>query len=161
MCKHGLAFDFTKNDRSNKLVANTQVGSTVYEAYKRLEGMDSSYKTGLAKMGINSYKYNSFELDFMLWGALSDQRYAGSDYFSNLCVMIPAEGAREGGRQINPMEFFQYGQNGWTGDYEEFYVDNRTQTIAEDSIQGFCAQSLAFAMHGPDLFILLNPVKAA
>jgi len=161
MCKHGLAFDFTKNDRSNKLVANTQVGSTVYEAYKRLEGMDSSYKTGLAKMGINSYKYNSFELDFMLWGALSDQRYAGSDYFSNLCVMIPAEGAREGGRQINPMEFYQYGQNGWTGDYEEFYVDNRTQTIAEDSIQGFCAQSLAFAMHGPDLFILLNPVKAA
>lgn len=161
MVKHGLGFDFTKNDRSNKLVANTQVGSTVYEAYKRLEGMDSTYKTGLAKMGINSYKYNSFELDFSLWGSLSDQRYAGSDYFSNLAVCIPAEGPREGGRQIKPMEFYQYGQNGWTGDYEEFYVDNRKQTEACETIQGYSAQSIAFAMHAPDLFILLNPVKAA
>lgn len=161
LVKHGLGFDFTKNDRSNKLVANTQVGSTVWEAYKRLEGMDSMYKTGMAKMGINSYKYNSFELDFSLWGALSDQRYAGSDYFSNLAIMIPHEGPREGGRQINPMEFYQYGQNGWTGDYEEHYVDNRNQTVMCDSLQGYCAQSIAFAMHCPDLFILLNPVQAA
>lgn len=161
MVRHGLAFDFTKNDRSNKLVANTQVGGTIWEAYKRLEGKDSSYKTGMAKMGINSYKYNSFELDFMLWGSLSDLRYAGSNYFSNLAVMIPAEGIRENGREIPPMEFYQYGQNGWTGDYEEFYVDNRKQSSACETIQGFCAQSLAFAMHGPDLFILLNPVQAA
>lgn len=158
---HGLGFDFTKNDRSNKLVANTQVGSTIWEAYKRLESKDSGYASGMAKMKVNSYKYNSFELDFTLWGALSDQRYAGSDYFSNLAVMIPAEGAREGGRQINPMEFYQYGQNGWTGDYYESYVDNRKQTEMCETIQGYCAQSIAFAMHGPDLFILLNPVKAA
>jgi hypothetical protein len=161
LVRHGLSFDFTKNDRSNKLVANTQVGSTVWEAYKRLEAKDDGYTTGMAKMKINSYKYNSFELDFMLWGALSDQRYAGSNYFSNLAVMIPEEGAREGGRQIPPMEFYQYGQNGWTGDYEEHYVDNRDQTDGCDTIQGWCAQSLAFAMHGPDLFILLNPVVAA
>lgn len=160
-CKHGLAFDFTKNDRSNKLVANTQVGSTVYEAYKRLTDADPTYKTGLAKMGISSYKYNSFELDFMLWGALSDKRYAGSDYFNNLCVMEPAEGPRENGRQIKSQELYQYGQNGWTGDYEEHYCDNRNQTIAQDSIQGWVAQSLAYAMHGPDLQILLNPVQAA
>jgi hypothetical protein len=161
MVRHGLAFDFTKNDRSNKLVANTQVGGTIWEAYKRLEAKDDGYTTGMAKMKINSYKYNSFELDFMLWGALSDLRYAGSDYFSNLAVMIPEEGARENGKQIPPMEFYQYGQNGWTGDYEEFYVDNRKQSEACETIQGYCAQSLAFAMHGPDLFILLNPVKAA
>ena len=161
MVRHGLAFDFTKNDRSNKLVANTQVGGTIWEAYQRLGEKDDMYKTGMAKMGINRYKYNSFELDFMLWGALSDQRYAGSDYFSNLAVMIPQEGPREGGRQINPMEFYQYGQNGWTGDYEEHYVDNRKMTVACDSLQGYCAQSIAFTMHCPDLMILLNPVLAA
>jgi hypothetical protein len=76
-------------------------------------------------------------------------------------VMIPAEGAREGGKEIPPMEFYQYGQNGWTGDFEEHYVDNRDQTDGCDTIQGWVAQSLAFAMHGPDLFILLNPVVAA
>ena len=162
MVKHGLGFDFSKNDRSNKLVARTQVGATVWEAYKRLGSMTGEdYKTEMAKMGINAYKYNSFELDFSLWGAMSDRRYAGSEYFSNLATMIPAEGPTEGGRQINPMEFYQYGQNGWTGDYEEFYVDNRKQTEACETIQGYCAQSLAFAMHCPDLFILLNPVQAA
>jgi len=161
LVRHGLGFDFSKNDRSNKLVANTGTGSTVWEAYKRLEGMDAMYKTGMAKMGINSYKYNSYELDFMLWGALSDKRYAGSDYFSNLAVCIPSEGATENGKQINPMEFYMYGQNGWTGDYEEFSVDNRKQTEACETLQGYCAQSLAFAMHCPDLFILLNPVIAA
>lgn len=158
--KHGLAFDFSKNDRSNKLVANTQVGGTIWEAFKRMEE-DSNYSTAMAKMKIHSYRYNGFELDFSLWGSLSDYRFAGSDYFNNLAVMIPAEGARIGGRQINPIEFYQYGQNGWTGDYEEFYVDNRKQTEACETIQGYCAQSIAFAMHGPDLFILLNPVKAA
>lgn len=161
LVKHGLGFDFSKNDRSNKLVANTQVGGTVWEAYKRMGETDAMYKTGMSKMGINSYKYNSFELDFSLWGALSDKRYAGSDYFSNLAVCIPAEGATEGGKQINPMEFFQYGQNGWTGDYEEFYVDNRKMTSACETVQGYSAQSIAFAMHCPDLFILLNPVLAA
>lgn len=161
LVRHGLAFDFTKNDRSNKLVANTQVGGTIWEAYKRLEGKDSMYKTGMAKMGINAYKYNSFELDFMLWGALSDQRYAGSNYFSNLAVCIPSEGIRENGREIPAMEFYQYGQNGWTGDFEEHYVDNRDQSSGCDTIQGWVAQSLAYAMHGPDLFILLNPVTAA
>lgn len=161
LVRHGLGFDFSKNDRSNKLVANTQVGGTVWEAYKRLGEKDEMYKTGMAKMGINSYKYNSFELDFSLWGALSDQRYAGSSHFSNSAVMIPHEGPSENGRQINPMEFYQYGQNGWTGDYEEHYVDNRNQTVACDSLQGYCAQSIAFAMHCPDLFIYLNPVTAA
>lgn len=161
MVKHGLGFDFTKNDRANKLVARTQVGATVWEAYKRLGTLSGDNAGEMAKLGINAYKYNSFGLDFSLWGALSDSRYAGSDYFSNLAVMIPKDGPTESGRPINPMEVFQYGQNGWTGDYEEFFVDNRKQTAACETLQGYCAQSIAFAMHCPDLFILLNPVQAA
>lgn len=161
MVYHGLGFDFTKNDRSNKLVARTGVGSTVWEAYKRLGQLTGDNGSAMEKLGVSKYKYNSFELDFTLWGALSDSRYAGSDYFSNLAVMIPQDGPTEAGRPINPMEVYQYGQNGWTGDYEEFYVDNRKMTVACETLQGYCAQSIAFAMHCPDLFILLNPVKPA
>ena len=161
MAYHGLGFDFTKNDRANKLVQRTQVGATVWEAYKRLGQLSGNYEQEMMKLGVNAYKYNSFELDFVLWGALSDSRYAGSDYFSNLCVMIPQDGPTEAGRPLNPMETFQYGQNGWTGDYEEHYVDNRKQTVACETIQGYVAQSIAFALHCPDLFMLLNPVQAA
>jgi hypothetical protein len=161
LVQHGLGFDFTKNDRSNKLVARTQVGATVWEAYRRLGALSGDNATEMAKLGINKYKYNSFELDFSLWGALSDTRYAGSDYFSNLAVMIPQDGPTEAGRPINPMEVYQYGQNGWTGDYEEFHVDNRKMTVACDTLQGYVAQSIAFAMHCPDLFMLLNPVQSA
>lgn len=161
MCYHGLGFDFTKNDRANKLVQRTGVGALPWEAYKRMGQLSGSYEQEMIKMGVNQFKYNSFELDFILWGAMSDSRYMGSDYFSNLCTMIPADGPTEGGRSINPMETYQYGQNGWTGDYEEYNVDNRKQTVACETLQGYCAQSIAFAMMCPDLFILLNPVKAA
>ena len=159
MVKQGLGFDFTKNDRANKLVARTQVGATVWEAYKRMGKLSGSWETDMAKMGISSYKYNSFELDFSVWGALSDNAYFGTDYYRNLAVMIPVDGATEGGRQINPMEVYQYGQNGWTGDYYETTVDmRRTENMCEN-LEGYCAQSLAFSMHAPELFILLNPVQ--
>lgn len=161
MVKHGLGFDFSKNDRANKLAPRAGGGTNVtWEAYKRLGALSGSdYSTEMVKMGINAYKYNSFELDFSLWGALSDDAYLGSDYYRNLAIMIPVDGPTEGGRQINPMEVFQYGQNGWTGDYYESYVDMRkTQDMCEN-IEGYCAQSMAFTMHGPDLFVLLNPVQ--
>ena len=83
----------------------------------------------------------------------------GTDYYRNLAVMIPVDCPTEGGRQINPMEVFQYGQNGWTGDYYETTVDmRRTQDMCEN-LEGYCAQSLAFTMHAHELFILLNPVQ--
>jgi len=159
MVKQGLGFDFTKNDRSNKLVARTQVGATVWEAYKRMGQLSGSYEQDMIKMGVSSYKYNSFELDFSTIGAFSDNAMFGTDYYRNLAIMIPVDGPTEGGRQINPMEVWQYGQNGWTGDYFETTVDMRhTQDMCED-LEGYCAQSLAFAMHAPELFILLQPVQ--
>lgn len=159
MVKQGLGFDFTKNDRSNKLVQRTDVGKNIWEAYKRMGQLSGSYETDMIKMGISSYKYNSFELDFSTWGALSDNAMFGTDYYRNLAVMIPVDGPTEGGRQINPMEVFQYGQNGWTGDYYETTVDmRRTQDMCEN-LEGYCAQSMAFTLHAPELFILLNPVQ--
>lgn len=159
MVKQGLGFDFTKNDRGNKLVARTQVGANIWEAYKRMGQLSGSWEQDMIKMGISAYKYNSFELDFSTWGVLSDNAMMGTDYYRNLAVMIPVDGPTEGGRQINPMEVFQYGQNGWTGDYYETTVDmRRTQDMCEN-LEGYCAQSLAFTMHAPELFILLNPVQ--
>lgn len=162
MVKHGLAFGFGLNNRSNKMVARTQVGATVFEAFKRmgeLSGEDAT--TNITKMGVRSYDYMGFELDFMKWGALSDSRFVGSDYYSNLAIMIPAEGPTENGRQINPIEFYQYGQNGWTGDYYETMVDHRTAPLSCEKLSGYCAQSLAMAVHCPQLFMLLNPVVDA
>lgn len=161
MVKNGLGFDFTKNDRGNKMVARPQVGATMWEAYKRLGQLSGDHASDMAKLAIDSYKYRSFELDFSIWGALSDNAMLGSDYFRNLAIMIPMEGPTEGGKQINPMEVFQYGQNGWTGDYYETTVDMRkTQDMCEN-LEGYCAQSMAFTLHAPELFILLNPVQAA
>lgn len=139
MVKQGLGFDFTKNDRANKMVARVQTGATMWEAYKRLGALSGDQGSDMAKLAIDSYKYRSFELDFSTWGALSDNAMLGSDYFRNLAIMIPMEGPTEGGRQINPMEVFQYGQNGWTGDYFETTVDMRkTQDMCEN-LEGYCA----------------------
>lgn len=161
MVLQGLQFDFNKNDRANKLVQRTGVGSTVWEAYKRLGTLSDDYQMEMAKLGVSQYKYNSFDLDFVTVGAWSDERAGGSSYYSNLAILVPQDGATENGRPINPIEFYQYGQNQWTGDYFESYVDNRYQTVARESLQGYCAQSIAFTLHAPDLFILLNPVFSA
>lgn len=155
---HGLAWDFGTNNRQNKLVARTDVGKNVWEAYKRMGGMSGDgWETEVAKLGIGNYKYGSFELDFKRIGAFSDVRYAGSEYYSNLAIMMPKEGAKENGRPIDPIEFYQVGDKEWTGEYFESYVDNRYQTVAEESIQGYSAESLAFALHCPDLWVLLEP----
>lgn len=159
MVKQGLGFDFTKNDRSNKLVARTQVGATVWEAYKRMGAMDANNEQEMTKIGVSAYKYNSFELMFSTIGAFSDQAMFGSDYYRNLAIMIPVDGPTEGGRQIDPMQVWQYGQNNWTGDYYETNVDMRNTQDMCENLEGYCAQSLAYAVHGPELFILLNPVQ--
>ena len=159
---HGLGFSFGTNNRTTKMVARAQVGATIWEAYKRLGELTGDDKeTEVAKLGIRSYMYEGFELDMKKWGAMSDARYAGSEYFSNLAIMIPQEGPMENGRPINPMEFYQQGQNGWTGDYYESFVDNRKQTEMCETLQGYSAQSMAYATHCPDLFALLNPVLDA
>lgn len=159
MVKNGLGFDFTKNDRANKLVQRTGVGATVWEAYKRMGQLSGDWQQDMIKMGVSQYKYNSFELDFATWGALSDDAYLGSDYYRNLAVMIPVDGPTEGGRQINPMEVYQYGQNGWTGDYYESSIDFRKTENMCEAIGGYVAQSVGFQMFCPDLFILLKPVQ--
>lgn len=159
---HGLGWDFGTNNRSNKLVARTDVGKNIWEAYKRMGSMTGdTYEQEMVKLGISMYKYGSFELDFKRIGAFSDVRYAGSDYYSNLAIMMPKEGAKENGRPIDPVEFYQVGKSGWTGEYFESYVDNRKQTIMEESIQGYSAESLAMAVHCPDLWVLLDPIVDA
>ena len=115
----------------------------------------------MKKLGIRAYDYEGFHLDLKRVSALSDVRYGGSDYFSNLAVMLPQEGPTVGGRAINPIEFYQEGSGGWTGAYDERFVDNRNMSNACESIQGYSAQSLAMAVHGPDLMVLLNPIVDA
>lgn len=158
LAMHGLAFAFGNNNRTNKMVA--RAGTNLeWEGYKRIGAMSpDTNETEVAKLGIRKYTYEGFDLDFKLCSFMSDVRYTGSDYYSNMCVMTPMEGPTIEGRQIQPIEIFQEGQGNWTGSYYESYVDNRTQTEACESIQGYSAQSLAMAVHCPDLMILLNPV---
>lgn len=159
---HGLGFRFGNNNRTNKLVTRTDAGKFQWEAYKRMGALSGeNYEQALVKLGIQSYMYEGFELDFKRIGAFSDVRYAGSDYYSNLAIMMPKEGAKENGRPISPIEFYQVGQNGWTGEYFESYVDNRYQTVACETIQGYSAESLAMSVHCPDLWVLIEPAIAA
>lgn len=158
MGMHGLGFSFGTNNRSNKLVARTNVGSTVWEAYKRMGDLTGdTYEQAMTKLGIRMYSYEGFEVDFKRISAFSDVRYSGTNKYSNMCIWMPKEGAKENGRPIDPIEFYQTGQGGWTGAYEEFYVDNRKQTEMCETIQGYSAESLAFSMHCPDLWVLTEP----
>lgn len=143
--------------RTNKMVSRQNVGATVFEAYKRMGVNDL---TGLQKLGIDAYRYRGLDIDIKKMESLSDIRFVGSAQWSNSMTWVPASGCTEQGKEIPAIEFFQYGMNGWTGDYEEHLIDNRVVTGC-DSLQGWAAQSLAMKMHCPQLFVFAQGVADA
>lgn len=160
MVWHGAKFGFNLVDRTNKMVARTLTGANLWEAYKRLGALTGDdYMTEVAKLGISSYSYQGFHFDFKKWDSLSDYRFVGSDYFNGMAILVPQDGVSENGQPLQPIEFYNYGQGQWTGQYEEHYIDYR-KTTGCDEIGGWMAESIAMAVHCPDQFILINPVKA-
>lgn len=153
----GTQLSLNMDYRANKMVARQNVGATIFEAYKRV---GTSPITGIEKLGMDSYNYRGFDIDMKIMSSLSDKRFIGSAQWSNSMTWIPATGCTEQGKEIAPIEFFQYGQNGWTGDYEEHLIDNRIVTGC-DSLQGWGAQSLAMKMHCPQLFVFAQGVADA
>lgn len=159
---HGAKFRMSLVDRTNKLVSRTQVGATIWEAYKRLGSLTQDpYETEMVKLGIKSYDYNGFHLDFKKMDSWSDYRYFGSDYYNSLAIFMPQDGISENGRKMNPVEFYTYGNGQWTGNYEEHYIDYRNAPGGCNDIGGWAAQSLGMATHCPNQWILVNPVKAS
>lgn len=160
MALSGQKFMFDLVNRTNKMVARPQVGATMWEAFKRLGNPNEDAQTVVEKLGIQAYDYGQFGIAFKKWGSLSDSRYVGSDYYTSLSIWTPLEGITENGVAIDPVEFYQYGYQGWTGAYEEHFIDYRV-TDGSDRIGGWCAESTAMAVHCPQLWMLLNPVTDA
>lgn len=165
----GQKFLFSLDNRANKMVKRTQGNANLFEAYRRMgewltpkeiEG-GKSYESELAKIGVQSYDYRGFGIDFKKVDAFSDRRFFGSDFYSGMAIGMPMEGATDGqGRPVSAIEYYQYGNNGWTGGYEEFKVDFRQTTMCEE-LGGYSAQSLMMAMHCPQLWSLFKPAQAS
>lgn len=159
---HGNKFRMDLVDRTNKMVARTGVGQDQWEAFRRmgdLTGQDNA--TAIAKLNIDSYKYNGHRLDFKMVDGWSDYRYAGSDYFNSMAIFLAQDGATLNGAKKDPIEFYNYGKGQWTGDYEEHYIDFRKGDSGCNDIGGWAAESLAMGVHCPENHILINPIKAA
>ena len=162
MALEGTSFEFNNDYRTNKMVARQNVGSTIWEAYKRMSNETTAEGVGsyVEKLGVFGYDYRGWKIEKKHWESLSDKRFAGSDQWSNSMIMIPLKGCTEQGKEVTPIEFYQYGENGWTGDFEEHVVDNRNVTRCE-SISGYCAQSLAMKVHSPKFYVLAQGIADA
>jgi hypothetical protein len=158
MVMHGKAFKAGMIDRLNRLVTRTGTGSLLFESYERLAINDTTVNdpgSAVRKLGIESYTYLGFKVDFMEVAAFSDSRYLGSNYYNNAALFIPADGIMVNNKPKPPVEFYQYGAE-YTGGYEEHRVDNRDVTLCE-SLQGYVAQSFSMAVHGQNQFLMANP----
>lgn len=149
--RHGKAFLARLINRANKMVKAEGLGIDAYPAFTR------SGEGALKKLGIKSYEWLGFMLNFEEWGALSDSRLLGSQYMSNMAIMTPVDGVTtSGGVPANGIEFYQYGLGKETGDYWEEMVDFRKVTLC-DELKGSVAQSVMMKVHCPGNHILLNP----
>lgn len=157
---HGQAWRFATNDRTNGLVARTDVGSNQWEAYQRLaETRGEDYTTAVAKLGIRKYSYDGYDIDMKKMESWSDQRYFGSEYLSNAAVFMPKTGTKENGQEISPLEFNTFGVGQWNGNYYENYRDMRGINGC-NNLAGWGTQSTALTVHCPSQWIFANPVKA-
>lgn len=165
----GQKFLFGLDNRANKMVRRTQGEANLFEAYRRMGDWltpvevqgGKSYVSELAKIGVKSYDYRGFGLDFKKVDAFSDKRYFGSDFYSGTAIGMPMEGATNGqGNPVSAIEYYEYGNNGWTGGYEEFQVDFRKVDMCEN-LGGYSAQSIMMAMHCPNLWALIKPAQSA
>ncbi len=163
MATAGLQLLINMDYQSNKLVARQDVGKTVFEAYRRSaeEKSMGGIMTDLSKLAIKGYDYRGLEIDIKKWDSLSDQRFVGSAQWSNSMFWVPATGCTEKGREVAPIEFYQYGNNGWTGDYFEAYVDHRYTNDSCEKVSGYCVQSLAMKMHNPELWVFAQGIADA
>lgn len=150
MARHGKSFKASLINRTNQMVRNSDSSQTI-SPYTR-----SGEK--LTKLEWSAYEYLGFNVDFSEWGVLNDSRLLGSSYFDNLCTWSPMDGIVDGntGAEMPAVEFYQYGNNGWTGEYYETQNDNRNIT-REESINGFCTQSIMMATHAPGKHLVMNP----
>jgi hypothetical protein len=149
---HGKSFGATLTDRANKMVRQEGLGAQLFPAFER-------NGESLKKLSINAYEWLGYNFAFKEWGALNDSRMLGSQYFDNMAIMTPLDGVVDkNNKSIPSIEFFQYGQNGETGDYYEKIVDYRDVTLCEE-LKGYVAQSVMMAVHCPGQHILINPVS--
>mgnify|MGYP007100061288 FL=1 len=117
--------------------------------------------TDLKKWSIDGYKYAGNEINIKTMNAFSDVSQIGSDEMSNKTFCMPLDGVKhlKTGAKMNPIELIQYGDNGYSGDYEEHFVDNRTQTIKTNTFTGWCQQSQSAMFHGMNLWMLLEGIE--
>lgn len=160
-------------DRSATSLKSQQgVGALLSEIYKNgsaksLEYLDDgadakpTWQTELSKWGITSYDYHGNEIDIKTLNALSDVYNIGSDELSYRTYCMPLQGVTHmnGGGAKSSIEVIQYGDNGYTGDYEEWFIDNRKQTVATNTFQGWCQQSQSVMFHGMNLWMMLKGVE--
>ena len=151
----GKKFMTSADWSTTKMVARSGVGSTIYEAYKRM-GADSNDTTGLRKIGIKSYDYRDWALDFKEQSSFSDLRFIGSSKLSGTAIGMPMEGITIDGSPVDPIAFYEYGTSQATGSYESNFRDMRKITGC-DSLEGDVAQSLGFEVKAPELWFLINP----
>jgi hypothetical protein len=154
MVKAGFGFMASIVDSANNMVRNDGLGLFNFNAYKRADEAGS-----LEKLAITSYTYlNKFFLDFAEWSSMSDTRLIGSEKLSNMAIFISMDGTRDAktNQPVAPIEFYQYGDTE-TGGYIES-IRNDWKIDGCESISGSHAQSIAMAVHSPEMHLIANPI---
>jgi len=160
-------------DRSaTKLISQQGVGSLLQQIYKMgatkgLQYIDDGGKavdtwtSSLSKWSIDGYKYHGQEINIKTFDALSDVYNIGSDELSHRVYCMPLDGVKHmrTGAPMNPIQIINFGDNGYSGDYEEYYIDQRITDAKTPVLTGWCQQSQSCLFHGMNLWMMLEGVE--
>ena len=146
-----------------------RVGSLLQQIYKMgiskdLEFADEggsaqpSWTSDLKKWSINSYNYHGQTINIKTMDALSDIYNIGSDELSHRVYCMPLDGGKHltTGAPVAPIEIIQYGDNGFSGGYEEYLIDQRKTDARTKTYAFWCQQAQSVLFNDINLWMMLE-----
>ena len=90
--------------------------------------------------------------------ALSDIYNIGSDELSHRVYCMPLDGGKHltTGAPVAPIEIIQYGDNGFSGGYEEYLIDQRKTDARTKTYAFWCQQAQSVLFNDINLWMMLE-----
>lgn len=170
ICGYGARLSMNRS--AQKYITQQGAGALMQDIYRKgtektFEYMDMGadskpgWVTDLSKWSIGGYNYAGNEINLKTLNALSDVYNIGSDELSNRVYCMPLDGVKSmsTGASKSPIEIVQYGDNGYTGDFEEWFVDERKVIPMRNVLSGWVQQSQGVMFHGMNQWMMFKGVE--
>ncbi len=139
-----LKFSDSMQRRSQDMFKNNS-GQCTFDTFERM-GAD---RDAIKRLGIKSYEWGTTTLHIKIADSFSDSRYLGTGYYPTAAFILPGDGMTDSnGMAVPPVEYYFAKGRRLSNEWQEYWIDGKTQHNMPDVFQGQIAHAVQMAVHG-------------